>query len=580
VSQLLPRTASPSARRREPHDLPRLRLTRPAAARLCAAAVTGVLLGAARPPLDLGPLACVAFVPLFVAWRDRGPRAAAGYAFVAAVVYHAWLLSWTWYFGTVAIVPLVLVLAAYWAAAGAVVGWLGRRHLASPFVVAGVWVLAEAAVARGPLGGFSWGEVGYAFHDIVAGRALASDGGVALVSFFAVALNGFLAEAFLAMRARTPTDRRRSGFLAAGLVAVLVLPFIAIAARSEPPATGTMRVAILQGNDKNRDLTATEERDRYLPRSHFALAADVRDPVDLIVFPESSMDADPRTDPFLRSHLTAVARRNHAWVLANAVADAPAHGNRPAGAKVLNLDVLYRPDGTLEGTYSKRHLVPFGEYIPFRGLLEGRVGAIDRVPRDFEPGRSPGLFDVAGHRIATIICFESAFGYQVRPLVRDGAQVIIVSTNNRSYERSANSAQHVAIGQMRAAETGRPLVQAAISGISAVIDADGRVTTRTGLFERRLLEATVTATTGETPYVRYGEWAIELSAIIVIGAFVVAVRRNRRARSIESARAPGDEKISADDRIAEYKTVAPYRDPPEHDFSRGTAGRGASGDST
>src|SRR5207248_8524344 len=121
-----------------------------------------------------------------------------------------------------------------------------------------------------------------------------------------------------------------------------------------------------------------------------------------------------------------------------------------------------------------------------------------------------GLFDVDGHRIATIICFESAFGYQVRSLVHAGAQVIVVSTNNRSYERSANSAQHVAIGQIRAAETGRPVVQAAISGISAVIDADGVVHQRTALFDRTVLEATITTTTGETPYVRYGEWVIWL----------------------------------------------------------------------
>jgi apolipoprotein N-acyltransferase len=253
-----------------------------------------------------------------------------------------------------------------------------------------------------------------------------------------------------------------------------------------------------------------------------------------------------------------------------------ARARQPARGETLVVNVLYR-DGTVR--LRQRRLVPFGEYIPFRSLLEGRVGAIDRVPRDFEPGHTPGLFDVAGHRIATIICFESAFGYQVRPLVHAGAQVIVVSTNNRSYERSANSAQHVAIGQMRAAETGRPLVQAASSGISAVIDADGRVTTRTGLFERRLLEATVTATTGETPYVRYGEWAIGLCAIILLGAVVVAVRRTRKARSIESARAPGDEKISADHRIASTRRWRRIETRP-NTTSRGTAGRGASGDST
>jgi len=238
------------------------------------------------------------------------------------------------------------------------------------------------------------------------------------------------------------------------------------------------------------------------------------------------MDADPRTDPYLRRRLEAVARRTHAWVLANAVADAPARGRKPAGTKALNLNVLLRPDGTVEGTYAKRHLVPFGEYVPFRSALEGWVHALDRVPRDFKPGDRPGIFDIAGHKVATIICFESAFGYQVRPLVRDGAEVIVVSTNNRSYRRSANSAQHVAIGQIRAAETGRPVVQAAISGISAIIDANGVVHQRTALFDRRVLEATVTATTGETPYVRYGEWVIWSSGLLLAGVVVFAIRRD------------------------------------------------------
>jgi apolipoprotein N-acyltransferase len=546
-------------------------VTRPTVARLAAAIVTGLLLAAARPPLDLGPLACIAFVPLFLAWRGRGPRGAAGYAFVAGVAYHAWLMSWSWYFGTVAIIPLVCALAAYWAAAGAVIGWLDRRSAASPFVIAAVWVLAEAVVARVPLGGFSWGEVGYAFHDLGVGRALASAGGIALVGFFAVAFNGFVAEAILAVRHRREVGRHHRILLAVGCTIVVVAPLVATAARYTPRPAGPIRVAILQGNDKNRDLTAAEERDRWLPNSHFGLARDVRDPVDLIVFPESSMDADPRTDPDLGERLAAVARRHDAWVLANAVADAPASDGRRPGAEALNLDVLYRPDGSVDGTYAKRHLVPFGEYIPFRSWLQGRIGAIDQVPRDFEAGDRKGLFDLAGHRIATVICFESAFGYQVRPLVRDGAEVIVVSTNNRSYRRSANSAQHLAIGQMRAAETGRPLIQAAISGISATIDADGKVTSRTDLFERVVLETSVTATSGETPYVRYGEWAIGLSVVVLVVALVIALRRSRRARSIESARSVGDQKISADHRIAEYKEVAPYRDPPEHDFSGGRA---------
>ena len=193
------------------------------------------------------------------------------------------------------------------------------------------------------------------------------------------------------------------------------------------------------------------------------------------------MDADPRTDPYLRRHLVAVAKA-HARVGARQrrrrCAGARGHAGRHEGAE---------PQRAVRARRSRRgHLreappraVRRVRAVPLRA--RGWIHALDRVPRDFEPGDRPGIFEIAGHKVATIICFESAFGYQVRPLVRDGAQVIVVSTNNRSYERSANSAQHVAIGQMRAAETGRPVVQAAISGISAIIDANGVVHQHTAL---------------------------------------------------------------------------------------------------
>ncbi len=525
-------------------------MNRPAAARFGAAAVSGALLAAARPPLDLGPLGCVALVPLFVAWQRQRPRTTAALAFVAAAAYYALLMSWSWYFGTIAIVPLVVVLATYWAIAGLALGWLASRGVASPFLVAAGWVLAEATVARVPFGGFSWGEVGYAFHNIGFGRALASDGGVALVTFFAVACNAVLADALISARVPRAVTRASWLRLAAGATVVVIGPALAVTLRSEPRPAGPLRVALLQGNDLNRDLTPAEEDSRYLPNSHFELAKQIRGPVDLVVFPESSMDGDPRTDRYLRDRLVAVAKRDDAWVLANASVDAPASGHGPAGAKALNLDVLFRPDGTVEGTYAKRHLVPFGEYVPFRSALEGWISALNKIPRDFETGKSPGIFEVAGHKIATIICFESAFGYQVRPLVHAGAQVVVVSTNNRSYERSANSAQHVAIGQIRAAELGRPVVQAAISGITAVIDADGVVHERTSLFRNTVVETTVATTTGETPYVRYGEWVIWACTVGAAGALLIAWQRGRRSRFIDSGPPTTDHSMSVGTSVA------------------------------
>ncbi len=514
-------------------------------ARAAAAAGSGLLLAISRPPLDFGPLAGIALVPLFIVWRDRRPRACAGYAFLAGAVYYSITCSWIYYFGAAAVIPFVAATAGYWALAGVTVGWLRTQRITSPWITAAVWITADALVARFPLGGLSWGEIGYAFHNVEPARALASVGGVALVSYAAVAINAFVADLVVGPRERVP--QLRAGL---GILLVLAVVFTATVTRAEPHVIATLRVALVQGNDKDRELTDAELAARYLPNSHFDLAKRITDPVDFIVFPESSMDADPRTDPFVHDRLVAIARLHHAWVLANATVDAPARGHEPAGTRALNLDVMFNPDGSIQGTYAKRHLVPFGEYVPFRRFLQSWITELNKVPRDFERGPTPGLFDVDGTKIGTLICFESAFGYQVRPLVRDGAGMIVVSTNNRSYRRSGNAAQHLAIGQMRAAETGRPVLQSAISGISAVIDADGAVHDRTHLFDRSVVETTVDATSGETPYVRYGEWAT-VAAILAVGtALIVAVVRRRR-RSVESL--TPHEMVSVESRIDGYE---------------------------
>jgi apolipoprotein N-acyltransferase len=484
----------------------------------------GVVSALSRPPFDLGPLACVSLVPLFLAWRDRGVRASAGYAFLAGAVYYAIVCSWIWYFGTVAIIPFVAACAAYWAAAGAVIGWFRTRGVANPFLVAAVWVVADAGVARFPVGGLSWGELGYAFHDVAPARALASVGGLTFITFLAVAFNAFVADLLVAGR-----SVRQLVLAYVGIAAIAATTVLSTVYRVETQEAGFLRVALLQGNDKNRDLTFAEEEARYLPNSHFDLAQGIRAPVDLIVFPESSMDEDPRTDRFVRDQLARIAREHNAYVLANATVDAP-----PDGSKAENLNVLFGPDGEIVGTYSKQHLVPFGEYVPLRGALEGWIPALDEVPRDFVRGTSNGVFDVAGTRIGNIICFESVFGRQVRDRVRDGAEVIVVSTNNRSYRRSANSEQHVAIEQIRAAETGRPIVHSAISGVTAIIDNDGVVHERTALFERALVETVVAGRIGQTTYVRFGEWVLWGSILgVTIIAIVVPVRR-RRIASVDS----------------------------------------------
>jgi apolipoprotein N-acyltransferase len=519
-------------------------VSRARGARLSAALASGLLLALSRPPVDWWPIALVALVPLLVAWRGDSVRGAAASGFVAGCAYYAVLVSWSWYFGAIAIVPFVGALALYWSGTGAVVAALAKGGLRSPLLTAAVWVLGEALIARWPLGGFSWGELGIAFVDSRLARELASVGGVPLLTFLAITLQATLAEIVGSRGAHE--HRRWPAWEIAVIALVLLVPLAGAPLAPTTDPAGTLRFALVQGNDLNRDLTPEEEDARYLPESHFRLAGalEASDDLDLVVFPESSMDEDPRRDRYLSDELTSTARRLDAWVLANATADAP-------DGRADNLNVLYDPDGEPVGTYSKRHLVPYGEYVPFRSLLESRIGALDQIPRDYKPGDEPGVFDVAGHEIATIVCFESAFAHEVRPLVRDGAELIVVTTNNRSYRRSANSAQHGELSRMRAAETGRPVLHAAISGITAVIDADGDVLDSTQLFERTTVVGEVETRTGSTLYVRFGDWVVVLSLLAVaVSAAVVLVRRRRR--SVDSAPPPapgaaGDDDASSTD---------------------------------
>jgi apolipoprotein N-acyltransferase len=486
------------------------------------AALSGLLLAASRPPVDIGWLALVGLVPLVLAVRGQRPRRAALLGLLAGVVYYAIVVSWTWYFGAVAIVPLVLVLAAYWSAATAVVAALARRGLAHPAITAVVWVCAEGAVARWPLGGFSWGELGYAMHDIAPVRSVAAIGGLPLVSFVVVVANAILAEIVVAARAR---KTRQLIAPIAGLVALVVGVGAWFAAWPRQPATGRLHVALIQGNNIDRYLTDAELEARYIPAQNFALADRLHGHYDLVVFPESSMDTSPIGDPYLESHIRATAARLHSYVLANGPEDL-------ANGKDANLDVLYAPDGKVVGTYSKRHLVPFGEYVPFGSVLRPLIPALKQIPVNFEPGKHPGLMTVAGHRVATVICFESAFGYQVRPLVRDGAQLIVLSTNNRSYQRSANSEQHVAISQLRAAETGRAVLHSAVSGETAVVDDRGTLLSHTSLFHNGTVSTFVTTRRGETLYVRFGEWVLQLCLLALVVLVGIALWRGRRDRRV------------------------------------------------
>jgi apolipoprotein N-acyltransferase len=234
--------------------------------------------------------------------------------------------------------------------------------------------------------------------------------------------------------------------------------------------------------------------------------------VALVVWPESSLGHDPFSDPALLDPLLGSIRQTGAAFVVGATIEAP-------GGRFRNVTLFFRSDGTPDGSYVKMHLVPFGEYVPARRLLAGWIRELDRVPLDGVAGRTPTVFALPQGRFASVICYETAYPELVRSFVARGARLIVVSTNNASFLRTAASAQMVAISQLRAAEQRMWVAQAALTGISAVIAPSGRVVARTGLFRPAVLTPTIRFATTTTVYGRYGDWLPV--AVLVAGALVL-----------------------------------------------------------
>ncbi len=501
-----------------------------------ASALSGLLMACAFPPIGAWPFAIVALLPLLWVWSSASIWRSAWSGFVFGVLFFGVVLSWAWYFGAVAILPLVATQALYVAAVGSGIAAIRRLGVSSPLIVAAAWSLGEYLRGTWPLGGLAWGEVGTAMSPFTPARGLAAWAGALGVTFAVVLSQAVLLEVLLKASRRGESvaggegrgaHRLQSHQIHLGVAALLVLIFLA--AGLNPPRTrevGALKIAAIQGNDLNRGLSSDEISNQVLTEKHFDLAGQLTGDYDLIIFPESALMSDPEADPLLMSRIVATARRHNSFVLINAI-------NRKQEGTIYNTNRLYAPDGSLVANYSKRHLVPFGEYVPWRSALSF-ISAIDQVPEDFTAGQNnasnSGVLNLDRKKIGSLICFESVFPELARREVRDGAEALIVSTNNRSYRRSANSAQHVQSSQMRAAETGRALVQASISGISAIIDPRGHIEKRTELFKPAIIETKVPLRAGETPYVKHGPLIVEISATIVIAAVAFGLLRRRLQR--------------------------------------------------
>jgi apolipoprotein N-acyltransferase len=255
------------------------------------------------------------------------------------------------------------------------------------------------------------------------------------------------------------------------------------------------------------------------------VAIGTRPSPDLVVWPENASDIDPFRDAEAAAAIQDVVDEIDAPILLGAVVQVPEDRTR-----VRNTAILWRPFTGPEQVYVKQRPVPFGEYVPFRSLIEDRVGRLDRIPRDFVPGDATGLITIDGVQLGIVICFEVAADDIVRSTVRDGAQALLVLTNNATYATTDQPEQQFAVTRMRAVEHRRPILVAATTGITAAVNADGSVSAELPQSEPGSLDVRLTpaADGASTPAGRWGS-SIEIAlAIVGLLACVMGVRAGRR----------------------------------------------------
>jgi apolipoprotein N-acyltransferase len=453
-------------------------------ARAAAALLSGVLLGLCFPNASLVFLLPVALVPLLLALDGVRPGRAALLGGLFGLAF--WLTTFPWIYHVVqrfgglpaplagvalvlaALIPTVPMAAMAALAALAAPRSTGARLLVFP----AAWVVQEL-LRTYAFSGFPWALVSYPLAPWPLLTQTAAFGGAALTSLLVVLVNAGLAEAV-----RGSGRARATGLaVAASVVAVSVGAgaFRLSGPESVEPGEG-LRVLIVQPNVEQDVRTAPGTVERI----HFDVTGLTRAllreaPSDLVLWPESAtLLAWPWSEGF-RQEITRLCREEKTALLFNTVwSDRPDDDDAP----YFNSALLVDGNGVVGEPYHKLRLVPFGEYIPLRALFRWVPQVSQAVPGSFTPGERAIPLELRGVRLGGAICYEVVYPWIVRAQVAAGADALYTLTNDAWYGSGGAQEQHWQAAVFRAVETGRPMLRAAVTGISGWVDGRGRTLAR------------------------------------------------------------------------------------------------------
>jgi apolipoprotein N-acyltransferase len=492
--------------------------------------LSGLLLVLSLPKPDLYPLAWIALAPwLWAIAIETNPRKVLLSSYVAGCVFFAgtfyWITETMMIYGGLA-VPLAVGVGLLFAFAYAlyfVIFGLALHFAIQQFGTSGVFLAAPIWVAvellRAHLfSGFPWMLFGYALVPYSGILQIVTWTGIYGLSFIAAAVNSIIVYGIV--------TRRKLCWTAAVACMGLAWAFPVI---GERPSNGdAIRVRLVQTNiDLDQPWQDQAAADQLLTELA-ALSSREQGKPKLIVWPETPAPFYLNEDAAFRNRIGQIAAKLKAYVLIGYI---DAMGEGPS-----NSAAVVDPHGEIISRYDKMHLVPFGEYIPFKRLLFF-ADSLTRQVGDFSSGTEYTVTSLEGHRISTAICYESIFPDLVRQFVQRGSELLVVITNDGWFGESSAPYQHLRMGVVRAVENRRYMVRTANTGISAVISPYGRIESSTPIGVRMILDGTAHFRSDRTFYTQHGDvFAYANALTAAIGVLAVYDRRRISKRGLKNAR--------------------------------------------
>lgn len=435
--------------------------------RLLVATTAGVVTALAFEPMTWVWLLPVGLAAFFLAVRGAGTLRAAAAGAAYGLGFFGVHVFWMRTLGDAPWLALTLLQTSFLAALGAVLARLGTARC-WPAWYAVAWLAIETLRGLFPFGGFTWGSLGLGVIDTPVAAWLPWIG-VPGATLVVAGLGSALAWLLVEGRGRKAT------LVVLGAVVVLAVP-----AWIQPPrhASGTVTVAVVQG-DVPGDGTFIADHHYEVTRSHADLTVELARRVaagelpapDFVVWPENSTAVDPFRNMRVHADVTRAVGAIRRPVLIGAITEDPDDDTR-----IINEGIVMDPLTGPGERYVKAHPVPFGEFVPWRGIFGTRFTEdIGLVRRDMIAGTRTTPLTIDGTQIADAICFDVAFGDTLGPQVRNGAELAVVQTSNATFINTRQIDQQFAITRVRARELGRTVAVASTNGRTGMIDADGEV---------------------------------------------------------------------------------------------------------